>query len=386
MQFSIGQSELSNAVALAGQSVSSRSTLPVLSNVLVTADEHAGTLTIAATNLETALSVVVAADVTDSGSVTLPARLLAATLAGIPPEARLTVELRVRDMAALLTYASHGKRRGQATIKGIDASEFPVLPALDGPAALTFTGAELGALIRQSAFAAADSKDTSRPALTGVLVTVNGALTAAATDGYRLAVATRPAEQDLPSLIIPARSLALADKLAGLSETVELRVAGNQLGLDFAGGKSWQAARLVSQTIDAKFPDYNAIVPKTAGTTVTVDTAELTRALKMAALFAHDASDRVLVTVKPGLFEDGATLNIAATSQEAGNFDTDLECEVTGGALTAAFNVAYLLQGLAALGEATAQLEFTRADRPGVLKGHGFTYVVMPMALEGGKK
>ncbi len=381
MKFSIGQSELSAAVGLAGQAVSTRSTLPVLSNVLLQAAD--GAVTISATNLETGMCVTVPAEVIEAGGVTLPARLFSAALGGIPGDARVKVELFIEKMAATLTYFVNGKRKGAATIKGISADEFPAIPTADGPATLSFTGSDLSALIRQSAFASADANDTARPALTGVLWTAgDGRLTSAATDGYRLAVAEHACDVDLPQLIIPARALALADKLSNVSEAVEVSVADGRVAFTFTGSKAaWREATLVAQAIDAKFPNYNALMPKTCTTTVTADTGELIRALKMAALFAKDASDRVILTINPGLFDDTAMLNIAAAATESGNFNTDLECNITGEALMSAFNVAYILQGLAALGLPTARLEFTRADRPVLLVGKQFRYVIMPMIL-----
>lgn len=382
MKFSIGQAELANAVALAGQSVSTRSTLPVLGNVLLKAEGDA--LTVTGTNLETALSVIVTAAVTEAGAITLPARLLKDTLAGTPEGARVECAVDEGRMAAQLTYYSGGKRRGQATLKGIDALEYPLTPQPGTTSDLTFAGADLAALIRQSTFAASTPQDTSRPALTGVLWTSNGAgLTAAATDGYRLAVTHKRDAATLPApLILPARALDLADKLAALAETVTLSVVGNAAVFTFAGARAFLSAQLACQMIDAKFPDYNAILPKSQATTVTLDTAELVRALKMAALFARDASDRVILSVQPSLLDEGS-LTVVATAQEAGNYDTDLPAAVEGAALTAAFNVQYLLQGLAALGEPTACLEFTKADRPCVLKGLNFEYVIMPMQIPG---
>lgn len=385
MQFEIGQAELASAVTLAGQSVSSKSTLPVLGNLLLTADRVDGSVTVTGTNLETALALTVPAEVEGDGAITLPARLLRDALAGIPNDARLTVELQMRTMSANLTWTVGGRKRGEVNIKGIDAAEFPLVPTVDGVDGVEFTGSDLGQLIRRSAFAAADGKDTSRPALTGVRVGADGRhLLLAATDGYRLAVARQEREGlELPALIVSARALELAGKLAAEAETAALALNNKvaQLRYSGSGGRAWWSAKLTVQTIDAKFPDYTAIMPKGWDTVATVDAAELGRALKLALLFARDNSARVRLTVKPGLAPDLCQLNVAAESAEAGHFATDLDAVVEGPGLEIVFNGGYLQHGLAALNEPTARLEFTRSDRPCLLRGTGYEYVVMPMQL-----
>ena len=202
MRAAVLQENLAKGLSIVGRAVSSRSTLPVLSNVLLSTDE--GRLKLAATNLEIGVSCWVGAQVDDDGAITLPARLLTDWVNSMPAE-KIGMDMVVRTMSLNLKCA-----RFESNIKGIDASEFPLIPTPDGERSLQLQPGGLRKMIDQVVFAA--SSDESRPSLTGVLARLEGdRMTLAATDGYRLSVRRTvlpaPAPEDI-SIIIPARSLA----------------------------------------------------------------------------------------------------------------------------------------------------------------------------------
>jgi DNA polymerase-3 subunit beta len=292
--------------------------------------------------------------------------------------------------------------RSESNIKGIDASEFPLIPTADGEQPLGLPPSVIRQIIDQVVFAAADAKDTSRPALTGVLAKFEGdRLTLAATDGYRLSVrrtilpAAAPADV---TAIIPARSLQEVSRISGEADPdrpVDFVVAGarNQILFRLYGkgdaekGGAFHQVDLVSQLIDAKFPDYNAIIPKNCVTRTILDTQSFLRGLKVASLFARDASDRVVFTITPGTEAEPGQLTIRATSQEAGDNVSDLDALVEGSPVEIAFNVRYLMEVMNVLDTAQVVLETTRSDRPGVIRPVGagpeeFTHVIMPMQLQ----
>lgn len=392
MRLSILQENLAKGLSIVGRAVSSRSTLPVLGNILLSTDE--GRLKLAATNLEVGVSAWLGAQVEDDGAITLPARLLTEWVSSVPAE-RIDLEMVVRTMSVNLKCA-----RFESNIKGIDASEFPLIPTADGERALGLPPATLRQIIDQVAFAAADAKDTSRPSLTGVLARFEGErLTLAATDGYRLSLrrtslgAPAPADH---SVIIPARSLQDVSRISGEcdpDQPVELAVAAarNQVLFRMKGkGEGEKGAfhqvDLVSQLIDAKFPDFNAIIPKGFTTRTVIDTAALQRALKVASLFARDASDRVMFQVVPGSDTEPGQIVLRATSAEAGDNVSEVDALVEGGGLEIAFNARYLMEVLGVIDTPQVVLETTRSDRPGVFRPVGtgpeeFTHVIMPMQL-----
>ena len=198
MRVSCLQENLAKGISIVGRAVSTRSTLPVLGNILLEAKD--GELRLAATNLEIGVNCWIGAKIEDEGAVTVPARLLAEFVNSLPPDT-IEMELSVRTQQLHLRCA-----RYEANIKGVDAAEFPIVPLAGGDhqidettETLEGTRTELNAaglrkMIDQVVFAA--SVDESRPTLTGVEVTFSPErLTMAATDGYRLSVRSVAVEQ-----------------------------------------------------------------------------------------------------------------------------------------------------------------------------------------------
>ncbi len=390
MRVSVLQENLAKGLSIVGRAVSSRSTLPVLGNVLLSTDE--GRLKLAATNLEIGISCWLGAQVEDEGAITLPARLLTDWVNSMPPE-KIDMEMVVRTMSLNLKCA-----RFESNIKGIDASEFPMIPTADGEGALCLQPAALRRMVDQVVFAA--STDESRPALTGVLARFeDDRLTLAATDGYRLSVRRtmlpRPAPEDL-SIIIPARSLAEVSRVSGeanADKDVEVTVASarNQMLFRIFGkGDTEQSGfhqvDLVSQLIDAKFPDFNAIIPKNYATRTVLDTAAFAKASRVASLFARDSANNVKLQVAPGSDTVPGQLVLRANSAEMGDNVSELDALVEGNEVEIAFNVRYLMDVLGVVDTPTVVLETTQSMRPGVIRPVGsgpeeFTHVIMPMQL-----
>ena len=392
MRLSILQENLAKGLSIVGRAVSSRSTLPVLGNILLSTDESR--LKVAATNLEVGVSCWLGAQVEDDGAITLPARLLTDWVNSMPPE-KIGMGMVVQNMSMNLKCA-----RFESNIKGIDASEFPLIPTADGDGNLELPAATLRQIIDQVAFAAADAKDTSRPSLTGVLTKFEGDhMTLAATDGYRLSVRRTilpTATSENLSVIVPARSLTEVSRISGEADTerpVELSVATarNQILFRLIGkGEGERGAfhqvDLVSQLIDAKFPDYTAIIPTSHSTRTVLDTAALQRALRVASLFARDASDRVELQITPGVDAEPGQLILKAVSVEAGDHVSELDALVEGVGLEIAFNARYLIDVLSVIDTPQVVLETSRSDRPGVFRPVGtgpeeFTHVIMPMQI-----
>jgi len=394
------QENLAKGLSIVGRAVSSRSTLPVLGNILLEAKDNQ--LRLAATNLEIGINCWIGARVEDEGAITVPARLLTEFVNSLPPE-RIDMELAVRTQTLHLQCA-----RYDANIKGIDAAEFPIIPTVDngnGPEetaevlegstiALETTG--LRKMIDQVIFAAAT--DESRPTLTGVEVAFKGdRLTMAATDGYRLSV--RSVELDHPfqeeiTVIVPARSLGeLARVLADADDEQPVQVtvtqARNQI-LFRVQGKGTQArgafhkVDIVSQLIDARFPDYRAIIPKSYQTRTVVDTQELLKAVRVAHLFARDNANIVRLKVIPTNGETPGAVQLIATSAEMGDNVNELDALVEGDELDIAFNARYLIDVLSQIDQPQVVLETTQPTRPGAIRPVGmgteeFLHVVMPM-------
>lgn len=403
MRVSCHQENLAKGLSIVGRAVSSRTTMPVLSNILLEAKDNE--LRLAATNREISINCWIGAKVEDEGAITVPARLLSEFVNSLPPE-RIDMELAVRTQTLHLACA-----RFTANMKGIDAYEFPLIattqgeedeadansvPVIDG-VRIELENTGLRKMIDQVIFAA--SSDENRPTLTGVEVRFHDdQLSMAATDGFRLSVRRVPMVQGLASdditAIVPARSLGeLARISADADENrpvqVVLTQARNQILFEL-GGKGEEArgafhrVELISELIDAKFPDYNATIPKGYDTRTTIDTAALLKAVRVAQLFARDNANIIRMSIHPANGEHSGRMRLTASSTEMGDNVSDIDAMVEGNELEIAFSAKYLIDVLTQVDQPQVVLETTQSTRPGALRPVGmgeeeFLHVIMPM-------
>ncbi len=375
MKFSCLQENLAKGLAIVGRAVATRSTLPVLSNILIATDE--GRLKLSATNLEVGINCWIGAKVEEDGATTVPARLLTDFVNSLPAE-RIDGQLVARTQTLNLKCA-----RYEANIKGIDAQEFPLILALSEDMGIGLDPAALREIINQVAFAAAI--DESRPVLTGVLAEISdNQLTMAAADGFRLSVRTLEIPQEAPAsgrFIIPARALQeLARVSVEESEPVRMTVAPNRSQVFFR----MTDIDLVSQLIEGTFPDYQQIIPKGHATHLVVDAGELLKAVRIASFFAREAANIVRLQITPGDQGLGGNLTITATSAELGDNVSEIEAAVEGEAIEIAFNAKYLMDVLSVISTPQVAIETTSPSSPGVIRPVGemeFVHVVMPMHI-----
>ena len=376
MKVSCLQENLSKGLGIVGRAVSSRSSLPVLSNVMLATD--GGRLKLSATNLEIGINCWVGAKVAEEGAVTVPARLLTEFVNSLPPEP-IDLELSVR------TQTLHARcARFEANIKGIDAQEFPIVPgAEEGARFINLDAAAMRQMINRVCFAAA--ADESRPILTGVLTAFEkDRLTMAAADGYRLSVQHIPLEHGVDEkveVIIPARALSeLARILADQTEPVGVVVAPARNQVLF----HLHDVDLISQLIEGRFPDYHQIIPSSHTTRAVLDVGAFLKAVRVAHLFARDAANIVRLEITPG---DGLTpgrVTLAATSNELGDNVGQLDATVEGEPIEIAFNAKYLIDVLSVADTAQVTLDTISPSSPGVVRCLGddtFIHVIMPMHL-----
>ena len=373
MRVSCLQENLAKGLSIVGRAVASRSTLPVLSNVLLATDN--ARLKLSATNFELGINCWVGAKVEQDGATTVPARLLMDLVNSLPPE-RIDMELQTRTQSLSLKCG-----RFEASIKGIDAQEFPIVSASDEDHAIAIDPQTLRDMINQVSFAAAT--DESRPVLTGVLAEIGpSTLTLAAADGFRLSVRSveLPARVDMEAkVIIPARALQeLARISAEEKEPIRLIVSPTRSQAFFRLSN----IDLITQLVDGIFPDYRSIIPRTHSTRTVLNTAEFQKAVRLAALFARDNNNIVRVRVEPaGDLAPGKVI-ASATSSELGSNVGELEATIEGQPIEIAFNARYLSEALNVIDSAQVALETNTPLSPGVITpvgGESFMHVIMPM-------
>jgi DNA polymerase-3 subunit beta len=373
MKVSCLQENLSKGLSIVSRAVSTRSTLPVLANVLIATDK--GRLKLSATNLEIVVTCWVGAKVVEDGTTTVPARTLNDLVNTLAPG---PVELTLDPQKQLLHLAS---ARTEANIKGIDAKEFPLVPDPDGINRYRIETDILKSMIKQVAFAAAT--DDARPTLTGVLTRLeDGEISMAATDGFRLSMKSA----ELPSftgetieVVIPARALnELSRVIDDEVENVYITMPEGRNQLIFDMGN----IVLVTQLIDGTFPDFRPVIPQRCTTRTVLNAGDFSKACKMAEIFAREANHTARVQVKPGdeLMPGYAT--VSAISAETGDNVAQIDANVEGDEIEIAFNVRFMNQVLSVLDAPQIVLETTKSTEPGVIKVDGdehFLHVIMPM-------
>jgi DNA polymerase-3 subunit beta len=375
MRVSCLQENLAKGLSIVGRAVATRSTLPVLSNILLATDQ--GRLKLSATNLEIGITCWIGAKVEEDGAMTVPARTFVDLVSALPAE-RVDMELVVRTQTLNLKCG-----RFENNVRGIDATEFPLIPTADDDKAIRIDPEVLRTLVNQVVFAAAT--DESRPILTGVLARFdNDKVTFAASDGFRLAVRTAPLLEPVPaplSVIIPARALAELGRISGDQEdpvTVNITPSKSQVLFHL------DHIELVSQLIDGNFPDYTQIIPKKKETRTVVGTAELLKACKAANVFARESANIVKLTIEPGSELAPGHITVQATSAETGDNVGEMDATVDGTPIQIAFNVKYLIDMLSAANAAQVALETSTPSSPGKFVPVGddsFLCVVMPMHI-----
>ncbi len=373
MKLSCMQDNLNRGLSVVSRAVSARSTLPILSNILLSTDN--GRLKLAATNLELGITTWIGAEVEQEGSTTIPARLLTDFVNTLPNE---KVQIELTGGQKVRVSAGHSS----ADIHGMDPEDFPVIPTVTDEPTVRIEPGLLKEMISQVAFAAAS--DDSRPVLAGVLVKFeNGNLTMAAADGFRLAVKEHEVAVEATgiSVIVPAKALdALARLIGDAEEAVEITVTPNRSQILFHS----ENVDIISRLVDGNFPNYNQIVPKQHETRTVVDTQEFLRATRRAFIFARDSQNVVRLQLEPGDDLTPGRILITATAAEMGSGADELQATIEGTGGQIAFNAKYLADVLAVVSTGQVALETQTANAPGVIKpiGNGsYTHVIMPMHM-----
>ncbi len=377
MKVSCLQEHLAKGLGIVGRAVATRSTLPITANVLMATD--GGRLKLAATDLEIALSCWIGAQVEEEGSITVPARLLTDFVNSLPSE-KIDMTLASRSRQLKLECA-----RNQATIGGMDADDFPPIPAVEDGGSLELEPEALRAAISQVAFSAAT--DDSRPVLTGVDVAMEDErLTLAAADGFRLSVRHLKLPKAVPErmeVIIPAQALLELNRLLPEeTEPVKMTLNATRTQAMFR----LKNVELVAQLIQGTFPNYGQLIPDSHTTRAVVEVSEFLRETRTASIFARDGSGIVRLQFTPGEDVAPGRMVISARAEEIGDNMGEVDANIEGEATRIAFNGKYLQDYLQVLEGGRVALEMSGDSKQGVFRPVGddedYVHVVMPMFVQ----
>lgn len=366
MKFNIDRSSLLNAVNTVLKGMSSRSTLPILSGILLDAQGD-GKLVLQTTDLEISIRHSIDADIVGTGKVVVPGKLFADIVKQLP-DAAVTVD---SDGGQTQVSCMSSK----FTLSSLNAADFPYFPEVAADTTVTLAAALLDDAVKKVGCAV--SRDESRAILTGILFSVEGgSIRLAATDSYRLAVVDLPGDAGAGieefQAVIPGKTLGDVARLAASFDAIEIGFAENQVVFRFG------ETVFVSRKIEGTYPNYKQLIPSTHETAITVNAKDLVTSIKRAALLAQ--------THTPIRFDFSAQdqdVSISAKTQDVGGAQETIDCSIEGEDIQIAFNHQYILDGLNAI-EGDALIELQSSLKPGIIKGsgsQGFLYLAMPVRL-----
>lgn len=370
MKFSILSSSLLKQLQLAAGSIGSNPVLPILEDFLFTVSGD--TLRIAATDLETSITTEISVNPgAEGGSVAVPARILLDTLKAMPGQpVTFTVD---PEHFGIEIEAGQGKYK----LAGENGQDFPTIPEPDSVDQVILPANVLSQAISKTLFAT--SSDELRPAMTGVYFQVDfGKLIMVATDAHKLVKYTYNdmTSEVSTSFIVPKKALNLLKNALPPGE--EVKMAFNKANAFFHFGNT----QLVCRLIDARYPDYNAVIPVDNPNTLSIDRNDFQNSLKRIAIYANKTTNQVILNIKNG------DLTVSAQDLDFSNEATEhLTCTYEGDPLTIGFNAKFLVEMLGVLESDMVQMELSSPTRAGILlpdeasEGEDILMLVMPVML-----
>ena len=346
--------------------VERRHTLPILSNVLISAAD--GNVDFLATDLEVQITSRAALGNGAEGSITAAARKLYDILRSLPEDAEVSLEAKESRMTVRA-----GKSR--FNLQTLAAADFPrMVEAKDASKTLTLPQKALKHALGLVQFAMA--VQDIRYYLNGVLFSVdNGTLRVVATDGHRLSFASQALDGDHGNVeaILPRKTVLELIKLLGDNdEPVALAIGSNQVRFSFGG------LEIVSKIVEGKFPDYQKVIPTTHKNRIELDRAALAQSLNRAAILSNEKIRGVrLVFTKDAL-------SIICTNNEQEEAEESLAVSYDGDPLDIGFNISYLLDVLNHVESPTVSVAMGDSNSSALVQMPGredFKYVVMPMRI-----
>jgi DNA polymerase-3 subunit beta len=374
MKFKIDQEHFKNGLAQVVGVVSNRGSMPVLNNVLIEAEGE--TVSLTTTNLDLGIRTRVKAEVSTSGAITLPVKLLNTIVTSLPPKKEVTVEISGSNRVRITSGGA------SFNINGLGTDGFPPLTTFANQHEFTIPAVDVLGILRKVYYA--QSTDENRYVLNGVFFSFEGGrLTGVATDGRRLAIAgteVPAALEQVSGFILPAKTVAEVQHL--LADAGDVRISFNERQVSFIStitddkSKSTglvENIHLVSKIVEGNYPNYKQVIPKEVVHRIEIERLLFIEAIRRAAIVTNDKSGSVKVLV------DNNLVTVSSESSEMGEASESIAIKYDGPAVKIAFNPGFILSPLNALTDDNIFLEFKDDMSPGVVKNTGdFLCVVMP--------
>jgi len=372
MRVTVERAALLKALGHVHRVVERRNTIPILSNVLLRAED--GTLRLKATDLDIEVTETITADITEAGSTTVPAYMIYDIVRKLPDGAQVSLETTGEGGQMQIRSG-----RSRFMLQALPESDFPDLAAGDLPHRFTLPAADLKRLIEKTQFAI--STEETRYYLNGIFLhtlDVSGStmLRAVATDGHRLARVEMPApvgSEGMPGVIVPRKAVAEIVKLVeDGSESITIELSSAKIRLTFDG------VVLTSKLIDGTFPDYQRVIPSGNDKLLTVERADFAKAVDRVSTISSERGRAVKLALNDG------RLTLTVNNPDSGSATEEIEVDYDAAPIDIGFNARYLLDITAQLDGDTALFKLADPGSPTVVQdreGASALYVLMPMRV-----
>jgi DNA polymerase-3 subunit beta len=368
MNLTIMKEQIINGLQAVQNVVSTRTTLPILSNVLLRAEGNR--LEFTATDLDVTLSCSVEAGVKKPGASTVPVKKLFGIVRELS-NSEIDIEVDDKNVCSIRSGASFYK------INGLSADEFPPLPKFKDDKKVVLQQETIKGMLRKTSFGI--STDESRYVLNGIFISLKDhKMTMVATDGRRLALVDEEvdvSEKSQGEFIVPAKAVAELTRLLQDKGVIEIRYSDNQASFTLKDDKGFSIL-IISKLIEGNYPNYRQVIPGEVKERISLMREEFLHALRRAEIMTSEKANSVKLAFGKN------NLSITANSPEVGEARESLAINYKGKEMAIAFNPKYLIDPLNALANDEVFIELIDELSPGVLKINGpFLYVVMPMRL-----
>ncbi len=362
MKIKSERSILLNGIQIVQNIISSRATLPILSNILIEAQPNKIRLT--ATDLDVGISCVIPVDTQEPGAITLPAKRFYDIIKELPSD-EVNITTKKNNLIIIDTELCQFK------VMGLAPEEFPKLPEFKDKEGIKLEQVVLKQMLTLTSFAV--SFDETRYILNGILFKIKkNNLTLVATDGKRLAIIektlTQSAEKEI-DMIVPIKTIHELNRNLRDQGELSLVLGSNQALFDLG------SVHIISRLIEGEFPDYQQVVPPVSGNKIKIDRDHFLLAVRRAALLATPDYQAVKLEV----FKN--KLVVSKSTPDVGESREELLVEYRGKEMVIGFNHSYLIDVLKNLTGDRVGFELMDSEKPAVIRTDGYVYIVLPMRL-----
>lgn len=365
MDLTLTKDSLVEGIQLVQNAVSQKSSLPILSNVLLEAENDRLKLT--STDLDIGICSTIPASISQEGAITIPARKFFDIVKALPDGSEIDLSMKKNNFVSI--------KSGKALFKiiGLPKEEFPQLPLFEDKESISIDQEELKEMLNLTDFAI--SKDDTRFVLNGVLLVVKGdKISVVATDGRRLAYCAKKLSQKTlvdKKVIIPTKAVQEVKRMLTGEGDVQIKFSDNQVLFAFSN------SFILSRLIEGDYPNYNKVIPEKSPKEVVVSREDFLSATRRANIFTDQDSMAIKLNIKK------TKMTISKNTPYLGEAKEELDIEYSGGDdLDIGFNPRYLIDVLKSLGDDDITFEVNDSNKPGVIRrGDDYVYVVLPMQL-----